>query len=291
MAADKFVKIRAHGDKANHGITSGECEITEKLDGANFSFEIGEDGELIFYSRNNQLGGGLENGKSWARATEYIRKVHEEFPFEKGYRYFGECMTKHKIDYGQTPPFIGFAVRNEKYQTYAKNWQDFYEKRGVATVIPIFIKNPTHDKLIELAEEKTKFGNTGVQREGIVVKNYETQQFSKIVNDEFREKMSTKQKKPRPDGLVPWDDTVDIAEMYCTPARIEKIIYKLRDEGAEIEMKMMQYLFIAVFDDIIEEEFMSIARSFKGVNFGQLKSLIGAKCAKVLKQVIMAQEQ
>ncbi len=261
---------------------------------SNYSFDVNDEtGELHFYSRNNELCGGLENGKSWVRATESVRKAHEANPFPKGYVFFGECMTKHKIDYGQVAPFIGFAVFNKKFNIYVKNWKEFYETREVPVTSVTIVKNPTHDQLLEIADSKTDFGNTGVQREGIVVKNYEKQLFSKIVNDEFREKMSTKQKKARPDSGsdVPWNDTHEIAYTYCTPARIEKVIYKLRDEGAEIEMKLMQHLFLAVFDDIMEEEFLAISHSFKGVNFGQLKSLIGAECAKVLKQVIMAQDQ
>lgn len=103
--------------------------------------------------------------------------------------------------------------------------------------------------------------------------------------------MKNKSKRVKPDTDNSYDDTADIAITFCTTARIDKIIYKIRDDGNDIEMKLMPILLNRVFDDIIEEEFWAIAHEYKGVNFGKLKGLIGAECSRTLKAFIMRQDE
>lgn len=145
---NEYMKMRVHGDRANMGITRGECELSEKLDGANFSLKV-ENDEVMYRSRKNTLGGGLATGKQWRRAVEYLDKVHAEYPFPEGYIPFMECMTPHKIVYGDTPPVVGYGVLNVKYGIYIKNWKEFFESRGIPIVETITIIDPTHDQIME----------------------------------------------------------------------------------------------------------------------------------------------
>ena len=70
---------------------------------------------------------------------------------------------------------------------------------------------------------------------------------------------------------------------YCTNARIDKVIYKIRDEkGADIDMPMMKWLPINVVNDIFEEEFTEMykcgRRKNKLLDFKKLHKLITERC-------------
>lgn len=283
---NEFVKIRHHGDRNNLGITRGECEISEKLDGANFSLLV-KNGDVVYRSHHTILGGGLQFGKQWGKATIYLEEVHKVTPFSEGYILCMECMTKHQIDYGEVPPVVGFAVYSLKHDIYVRNWKEHFESRGIPVVDCVTVKNPTHEEIMEHIDRKSGIGSTGATQEGIVVKNYYLQLFSKIVRDEFQETKKSKVKRVRPDTDDPNDSTPDIFIKYCTPARIKKMCFKLRDEGTILEMKLMPTLLTRVFDDIIEEEFWAIAHESKTVNFGKLRGLIGSMCSKTLKELLI----
>jgi hypothetical protein len=75
--------------------------------------------------------------------------------------------------------------------------------------------------------------------------------------------------------------------VYATPARIEKKIYDLRDDGVELDMGMMRSLFNLVINDIIEECGEEIDEDYGKFVMKTLGSLVARKCAPVLKGVIM----
>ena len=100
--------------------------------------------------------------------------------------------------------------------------------------------------------ELTEIPNTG---EGIVVKDYEGQQFVKIVSDKFKETKYTKQ---------PSLDRTDIGTLIdsvLTPQRVEKLIHKKIDLGllpTELDItdtgNVLKALSSDVVNDIFEEE-------------------------------------
>ena len=65
------------------------------------------------------------------------------------------------------------------------------------------------------------------------------------------------------------------------------MIYKLNDNGYEIEMPLMRTLYIQVAKDILEEEILAIYSEYKSINFKTFNNLISKKCSIVLKKVIM----
>jgi hypothetical protein len=251
-------------------------EVTEKLDGANFSFYVKESGELVFRSRNRELLSGLENNKQFKRACEYIRGVHNVKPFECGYIYFGESMAKHTIDYGVVPPFIGFGVLGMITGIYIKEWYMEYLNRGVPFVTHELVMGDELEQYVtDHIRDPSEYGEKHPIREGLVAKNYETQTFVKFVNDEFKEE----NRKTFKGKLVPEDETGKIVLRFCTVPRIEKQVFKLRDErGIDVGIHMMSEVPRMVSKDIFEEEHMTIFEKYKNIDFKQFKKLIAKEC-------------
>lgn len=83
----------------------------------------------------------------------------------------------------------------------------------------------------------------------------------KIVNEDFRESMKTKEKIIDPEAEAAKEEARNIMESIVTPRRVEKILFKLRDEGIlpekiqPTDFKIVaQNLPKAVWDDIMKEE-------------------------------------
>ena len=290
---NKYVKIKRLGDSKNREIMSGSVEETEKLDGANFSFRLDEHGDLEFRSHNRVIPIGDYNDKAWKRCIEYIKGIHAGkeagLPFDEWFIYFGECMSKHTLNYGITPQFIGYAVYDPRNQTYYGNWEYHFSSRDIPTPETI-IHTDTELLTDEYIESRMKlpsqFGTSGVVREGIVLKNYENQQFAKFVNKDFKEQ----NRAVFGDSEDKHSDTWKIVEKYCTSARIDKSIFTIRDEqGLSIGMEMMMRLPAMVQFDILEEEIGNIYRKYKYINFKEYKKLIGPKCVEQLKHRIKAE--
>ena len=88
--------------------------------------------------------------------------------------------------------------------------------------------------------------------------------------------------------LMARDGTQDLVDSYCTNARIDKIIFKLLDDGEKLGMVLMQHLPKAVLEDIFDEGFGELYKSRLACifDFGKYKKLVASRCASVLKQVI-----
>lgn len=293
----KYKKVKRLGESDNRDIMNGTVEETEKVDGGNFSFYLGADDELVFRSHYKIIPVSEYGTKAWKNfndCMEYIKGIHAGeqagMPFDKWYIYFGECMSSHTLNYGIMPPFIGYGVFDPRNQTYYGNWEYHFKSRDIPTPERI-IHEDTSILTDEYIESRMKlpsaFGTSGVIREGIVLKNYGNQQFAKVVNDDFREQNravfgGNEQRKE--------SDTRKIVEKYCTPARIDKSIFTIRDEqGMSIGMEMMMRLPAMVQFDILEEEIGAIYKKYKFINFKEYKKLIGPKCVEQLKHRIKAE--
>ena len=298
----KYPKIKILGDRNNEGILteSGKIVIQEKVDGANFGFYVKDD-ILYFCSHNQNLTDSEQISKTGIpKNWKGIEPVLESFRrdpliFEEAFYYYGESLQKHTISYDDIPGFIGYDILNlsddvlndENIKTVKFiNYHD--AKRGfeklnlpfinIIAEIDTQIFNITIDYLKSLYQKSAYRDGSA---EGIVIKRYDTQLMAKIVDDSFKEKV----KQPKLE--INSTNEQRIVETYATSARIEKMIYKLNDNGYEIEMPLMRTLYIQVAKDILEEEILTIYSEYKSINFNTFNNLISKKCNIVLKKVIM----
>ena len=125
-----------------------------------------------------------------------------------------------------------------------------------------------------------------MKAEGVVFKNYNKQLFAKYVRDAFKEKNAETFGHHYKYHLEEDNDNARIVYVYATNARIDKMIFKLLDEGHELEIKLMEKLPKRLYADIMEEHWQDIVFSKWKVDFGKLKKSITKRCLAVLKRVI-----
>ena len=250
----KYDSIPRYGKQGTRDILGTEVVVMEKLDGANASFGV-IGGELKMFSRNQELNehNTLRGFYDWVRHNVDPRKLFVSTI------YFGEWLVPHTVQYKKEAQceFYLFDIYDVKTDTYL-DWNITVQAAkhlGLRTP-EVFFRGELHsmtdvDKYVGRSE-LTEIPNTG---EGIVVKDYEGQQFVKIVSDKFKETKYTKQ---------PSLDRTDIGALIdsvLTPQRVEKLIHKKIDLGllpTELDVtdtgNVLKALSSDVVNDIFEEE-------------------------------------
>lgn len=292
----KYKKIRRLGDDENkHIFIDGEdlIYIQEKVDGGSFRFYISEEGNLIFGSRNQQLtsseGEDTNVQKNFMRCINHVRGYLGDKDLSKygGLIFYAECMVKHTIgyDWENTPPFLGFDILDTNTDEFKSidEMYSIYKDLGLDTV-PL-IKTIKAKEIKEFTDKdvpKSKY--YGGQSEGVVFKNSSKQVYAKYVREAFKEKNKEEF------GLSKKHTETDedyFTAVYCTNARIEKIVWKLTDDGYKLHLSMMPELIKAVYKDIWEENWNEIVSTKqKTVNFDKLKKAFTKRCFAVLSNII-----
>lgn len=287
----KYMDIVRLGHKTTLGVLNeGDfITVTEKLDGANASFKV-ENGIIKAFSRNTEL--NCEN--NLRGFYEWTQTLNPELLLN-GVIYFGEWLVKHKIQYPaeKMNQFYLFDI----YNTYTCEYVSFSmvkdeSKRLGLNLIPLFYegKYQSFDHLMSFVG-KTNLG--GEQGEGVVVKNvnykdkYGKQIFVKLVTDEFRE--IQKQKAPK-DPNKPATVEQQFVNECVTKARVEKLLYKLVDEGVLEESfgiedmgLILKNLGSRIYEDIIKEESESLPENYEEQ---LIRKVIRGRLPLIVKEII-----
>jgi len=266
--------------------------ITEKLDGANASFRLNDEGNSVdAFSRRQVVDeeNTLRGFYQWTR-----RNVNHELLNSK-YIYFGEWLVSHKIAY--KPEFYGnfylFSVYDIELQEYLSDEvvKSEANKSNIKTVPYIY-----EGEYISFEHLLTFVGQSDMaidKGEGIVVKNLnykdrnEKQVFVKLVTDEFRE--TQKQKAPK-DPNRPLTIEQEFVDMCLTTARVDKLLHKLVDEGILEEGYGIEEMGLIlknmgnrVYEDIMNEESDSLPDNY---DIQLLRKTIGSRLPKIIKDII-----
>ena len=78
-----------------------------------------------------------------------------------------------------------------------------------------------------------------------------------------------------------------LVSIYCTNARVDKMIFKMVDNGTELDIRMMPDLIRAVIKDMWEEAYHDIIKSQWTINFKTTNKLVAKRCMIVLKDVMI----
>lgn len=260
-----FPKIFHLGDSKIYQILDGPIEITEKIDGSQFSFGV-IDGELQYRSKGktSKDQGGMDE-KMFGPIVEYIKGIQDRLP--EGHVFHGEYLRTpehNTLKYNKIPKnhFSLFGARNLEYDTCA-NYSGLcgFAMKFDVDVVPLIHEGPwdkSAESIIELIKQESYLG--GCQMEGVVVKNYAFKgEFAgkelpliaaKFVSEEFKEKHGL-----NPEYMSKTNKVVAIGEQLRAPARWAKAVHNLRDAG-ELEgtPKDIGKLFKYASEDMIEEE-------------------------------------
>ena len=250
----KYDSIPRYGKQGTRDILGTEVVVMEKLDGANASFGI-IDGELKMFSRNQEL----DEHNTLRGFYDWVKQDVDAGKLFVSTIYFGEWLVPHTVHYKKEAQgkFYLFDIYDRKDEKYL-GWDIVKQSAkhlGLETPKVLF-----EGELQDIADleqyvgqsELTEIPNTG---EGIVVKDYEGQQFVKIVSDKFKETKSIKQPS------LNKSDIDSVVDSVLTPQRVEKLIHKKIDLGllpTELDItdtgNVLKALSSDVVNDIFEEE-------------------------------------
>ena len=264
-------------------------QITEKYDGSNASVEITKEG-LKCYSRNNELTpfktlNGFYNYVQQLQFTEWTLKNLE------GFVIFGEWSgARNKIIYDIKNDWFVFDIFDQKINAYLTQAQvkSFCEENHL-TYIHTLYEGPFISW--EHCKSFCHSPAYGTVQEGVVVKNQDKITtakdcfYLKIVNSEFKEKMKRPEKIADPEKDAEKTNAETLIQTIVTRNRVEKILFKLRDEGiignslAPQDMKTVaQHLPKKVFEDCLKEEPEIVTAA--GEYAGKLCSSIAMRIAR-----------
>lgn len=294
----KYVDIERLKDKFAEAFKVGEhITITEKIDGANASIAVGEDGKLIAFSRRNEL----TPESNLQGFYEYVQSLDPTIiscVLGTRYIFFGEWLVKHTIKYPQEKmkQFYVFDVWDTEIEQYIP-WEQTKQMAEFCglKMVPVFYDGPfTSWEDIYSYVGKTEMGGepTG---EGVVIKSQDrldnkfsgTPAYVKIVAKEFSEVHQSKpQKDIDPAKIAARQAAEALAETIVTPRRVEKAIQKFVEDGIVPENwdekdlgTIAKNLPRAIYNDCVKEEPETVAQI---ENFGKICGSLSMKLARGL---------
>lgn len=291
----KYTDVVRLGHKSTQGVLNeGDfIVVMEKLDGANASFKR-EGNVLRVFSRNTEL----DESNNLRGFYQWVHENVKLLDLIDGFIYFGEWLVRHKVDYGQNggQQFYLFDVYNPNEEEYLPFLYTAGESERLGLqMVPVFYagKYKGYDHLAQFIG-KSVLAESG---EGIVVKNnsyrdrHGNQMYVKLVSEAFAEMQP--QKPPR-DPNAPQSPEALFIKTYMTPARVEKLLLKLVDEGELREdfdlsdmSTILRNLGGRVYDDIMKEELTNIP---DGYEEKEARKTVGKILPLFVKKIIQDKE-
>lgn len=296
MQFKEYKKIHGLHKEECDGILEGTCYIQEKLDGANASIWLGDDGNIHYGSRSRDLflaGDNFNGFGDWVKANEEnLKSLFAELPFA---RLNGEWLVRHTIGYNELSykKFYMFDIDIEDGSN-TKLIESMYvlaERHNIPTA-QLFAKiyNPTLEQIKEFAG-KSEHGPKG---EGVVIKNlnfvnkFGDKQFGKFVTQEFKE-----------DNAVTFGGNNKTSESYhemyyvnkfMTLPRVMKVFHKIEASEGRLSEKHIPRIMGTCFHDLMAEEGYTIAEEMsKGntpFNFKAFKGLCNKKSKSIFLELL-----
>jgi hypothetical protein len=239
----KYRKIIAYPKpKAKEALDSFKSVvISEKIDGANASFKLSEDGKSIeCFSRNNQLNedNDLRGFYDWVMDNV---KTDNLFPHVI---YFGEWLVKHKVGYKKEAynKFYLYDLYSELEGEYQSCYNEvgtyFIQTTKDAFFAPVRYAGLLPENAVEFIQsymEKSTLSDG--KPEGVVVKDYAyvnrfgEQTAIKFVNKEFKENQTPKKRRTPPKLSEREKMLYELVEDRINEISVQKFVDKMIDES------------------------------------------------------------
>lgn len=270
----KFPKVRPIGHPDTDTITEpGTVYVQEKMDGANFRF--GADGDrILFGSRNVLYKNEKDIANAFDHAVKHVRECADPSDLIDGVTYFAEAMHKHTPEYewSTVPEVLGFAAYDHEQGAFVP-WtvaKEEFERLGIETV-PVVEKIDPSELSPEYPIPESEYRD-GVA-EGVVFWHDNTTR-AKLRSEKFKEKHDSPTAEPQD-----FEGHGVLVNKYCTPARMDKRINDLLDEGHDLGRELMgEGLPQAVSRDILEEHAHEIVGMNETVDLKAYRSLVAKRC-------------
>lgn len=292
MKFKPYPKVLALHKEECTGILNGTCYIQEKVDGANASIWLGDDGEIRCGSRTQDVTNqGFRGLVDWARSHEGIKKLLSINP---NLRLYGEWCVRHSIAYDNLSyqKFYLFEAESDDKKIDIEEMYIIAKEYDIPTVhLFAKIENPTLEQIQEFAG-KSVLGSVG---EGVVIKNFDfINAFgdhinAKYVTQEFREKNAIVFGGNNRHSET-YTETHFMNEFVTVP-RVQKCIHKMESMNDEKpDMKHLPQIMGMVYHDIIKEEAWEISKKCTSSNtkfdFKAFQRLCYAKAKQIYIEII-----
>lgn len=267
--------------------------VEEKIDGSQFSFGLFEDG-IRCRSKGAQLN-IIAPEKMFQKAVDWVKTL----PLHEGWTYRAEYVAKPKhnvLVYDRVPEknIIIFDINtgHEAYMAYSAKQEE--ASRIGLEVVPHLYGGMIEDVSIIRGLLDTISCLGGQKIEGVVIKNYSRYgQDKKVLMGKFvSEKYKEVHQREWKDGNPRQKDIVNrIIEKYKTPARWQKALQHLREDGKiEDSPRDIGLLIKEVWPDIEKECKMEIMEElYKWAENHLRRGVIGG-LPEWYKQVLMEKQ-
>lgn len=243
MKHKSYMDIKVASPATINGFEVGDhIVIQTKVDGANAAIRYDpETDSVVAQSRKNILNTS-NTLRGFYEFTQLLNKDEVKKYLTDHSILYGEWLVKHSVSYSQEA-YNKFYVY-DIYNTITGEWlpQHIVEATAKGLNLP-YVTTWYEGNFISWEHCKSFLPNSAygeIEQEGIVIKN-ETKLNSldnhepfyvKIVNARFKEKMERKEKKGQsPEQIAFEEEENNKTKTIVTPARVEKLLNKLVDEG------------------------------------------------------------
>lgn len=268
----KFPSIPRVANAPNSLFEEGHLWVLEKVDGANFRFQLQESGLLHFGDRNTVYDDPNTIPEPYRHAVRHVQTNLDRDALRGAVDsvadvvFFGEAMHRHTIDYDwdRTPSFLGFDV-------WSATTGEFLDPGVVAQIFERLNLRPVNAIERELPARDFDPGRFEIPQsawydgpaEGVVIRNKRGQR-AKLLHPDFQEV----------DETVPVDaSAADLAAKFATDRRFEKIAAKLEDNETPVTFET---LYDRVLADIIREEHKQLYPGTATVEMDTFRSEVAA---------------
>lgn len=282
MKFERYQHVEQLGRDEVKGILNGNVYIFSKLDGANISVYLNDDGKVEVASRNRVITPEDDLRGVW----HYVNANHkfkDFFGANPNLRLFGEWLVPHTFrnykDDAWKKLYIFDVIDNGEYVKY-ENYAALLDKYQIE-YIPLIVKleDPTEEQ-VKFYLDNCTFLTSGGAGEGIVIKNYDfVNQFgrttwAKLVRHVAKAAMKLK--------LPISADSVEqqIVDAFLTPELVEKEFAQIvSDNGGSWDKKFIAKLLGCTWHTFIVEETFHFVKKFRNpkVDFAVLNQLVVAK--------------
>lgn len=259
---------------------SGHLWLLEKVDGANFRFQLQESGLIRFGDRSRVYDDPDAVPEPYQHAVRHVRETLERDALRNAVDdvadvvFFGEAMHRHTIEYDweHTPSFLGVDVWSAEAGAFRPPdaVEGIFEGIGLEPVNAVKRELHTRDfdpNLYTIPESAWYDGPA----EGVVIRNKRGDR-AKLLHPDFREV----------DETIPVDSSAEeLATKYATRRRLEKLASKLEDRGQPVTFEI---LYERVLEDIVREEHKQLYHVDGSLEMGAFRSEVGALTREFLEE-------
>jgi len=253
-------------------LSEGHLWLLEKVDGANFRFELQASGLLRFGDRSRVYDDPDDVPGPYQHAVRHIQTnlnreaLRNAVDDVETITFFGEAMHHHSIEYDwdRTPPFLGFDVWSNDSDQFLPpdRVEQIFDRLGLQMVPVIERERPAKyfdPTSYEIPNSQFYDGPA----EGVIITNKRGQR-AKLLHPDFQEV----------DDTVPVEaDADELAKRYATKRRFEKLAAKLDDRDQPVTFER---LYDRVLEDIVREEHKRLFHGSDPIDVSAFRSEVAA---------------